>query len=61
MSRIYYRGARAAVVCYGKSTMPREEEGAGSREGPGLTWCRHRHQWVRRRGRGWVQEGGDRP
>uniref|UniRef100_A0A8B9Z8G1 RAB24, member RAS oncogene family n=1 Tax=Buteo japonicus TaxID=224669 RepID=A0A8B9Z8G1_9AVES len=29
--------------------MPREEEGAGSREGPGLIWCRHRHQWVRRR------------
>lgn len=22
MSRIYYRGARAAIVCYGKPTLP---------------------------------------
>lgn len=59
MSRIYYRGARAAVVCYGKGTAMREEEGAGGCEGPGLGWWRHRWVGVLRRGQ--VPEGGGRP
>lgn len=45
MSRIYYRGARAAVVCYGKSTENGSKvpgRGGGDTSGSGIEeQCQH--------------------
>lgn len=45
MSRIYYRGARAAIVCYGKGTVLRDERS---------WWLRRSRAGDLGTGRGWA-------